>query len=1057
MEDAAANTAILCFGPVRASVAGQETQIIDKGAKVVATLATDQGGVSTDQLLDEIWESDNAKALRQLVFRLRQKLGADAIETAGDRYRLRGPVDLWEFGAAVDSDDVDTLATALHRWEGTPFESLDTPRLMLERERLRRIRSSLATSLGTRIASERRDELVQTVIDTAVDELENEALVGAAMAALANHGRQREALDLAQRCRTRLRSEFGLEPGAVLLDAEQQVLTGQLDQGEPVEPLPSSHSTLEPDGDSPYVGRAGIVTQLHMEVAQSARGAGRIILVEGVPGSGKSTLADLFAREIAPGRRVRRGASAGGDLIAYEPWVQAVPELTDHLALLTSTEDPATNRLLFSRAVVSQLAQLADPEVVVVLDDMHGADTASAALMRFCAQAPLPSGVTIVTLARPVRERMTPWSSVTLDLLRNPSVAFAELGPLSPGDVRSLVGFHHGERFAPRDLDRLADEVFERSVGNAFVASILARDLTPDATDQDSERREIATALAGLAAHLDSIADDELVGALAPAAVIGLHFGLGSLCELTGRPEASILEVLRRAVHQGIVQEGSEPDVFRFEHDLTREHFETKLLASEHRRFAARLVADATTRDADRLRHLKMAGDLIDAEHATSLLLDAAARLQDAHAFHGAVEALTTALDRLGVHDPRRTDVLIDTAACCSRLAQTERGLRFRDEAFALAAASGDHVAMCRAALAGLPDAESHIGDPDRVAKMARVDLDQIGELRSQAEHLWAQQARLVGDFAQARTVLASAGSGRPTTNDGDVRIELERLMLAGSAATPRPVSGELAAIATSLPSGSLRAEVHRRQAVAELVEQLPQAVETIERARREATTDGTPRTQWSIELAAQGAANAGIAVVDPHSTQAIRQIGLRTGQRDADEAAEGQAFGQLWRDDSVGLAHDHLGPYKASTMVHGAMAFSAASAGKTRRARRLTDELGDRLRASPEGMWNPVAAAALLEVARRVEVSPAVVDIGLAILRPWSGLALIPGNGFTHIGPADRYLAIGQALSGDFETADALLLAASDQALASGATAWLERIDADNEWIEARRTMKMS
>jgi DNA-binding SARP family transcriptional activator len=235
---------------------------------------------------------------------------------------------------------------------------------------------------------------------------------------LANYrsGSQAEALRAFQRCRTALGEELGIEAGPELRRLESAVLAQDpsldwrpvaVGEGIRIWPPPPSASVraeaVVVDRDQP----AAIVRATHLErirerLEQTAGNRGGVVVLVGEPGVGKTTLAEQATQTaVAAGARVAWSRCPDAAAApAYWPWIQVLRELPDNddtraaLARLLGEERTtegvsdagaalfrAYQAVLFSLRSVSSVVE----PLVVVLDDIHAADTASLALLELVA------------------------------------------------------------------------------------------------------------------------------------------------------------------------------------------------------------------------------------------------------------------------------------------------------------------------------------------------------------------------------------------------------------------------------------------------------------------------------------------------------------------------------------------------------------------------------------------------------------------------------------------------------------------------------------------------
>lgn len=173
-----------------------------------------------------------------------------------------------------------------------------------------------------------------------------------------------------------------------------------------------------PTGSVPIglVGRDRELRLLQSALESAGSGSGGVALLSGEPGIGKTRLADVLADHArANGAVVLWGRTwEAGGAPSYWPWTMAlrshlrsvgpvdfvdvgpgaaalvdvVPELAAALPPTTSSPaaDPATARFELFEAVTGVLRALADDRpLLIVLDDVHAADTPSLLLLQYLA------------------------------------------------------------------------------------------------------------------------------------------------------------------------------------------------------------------------------------------------------------------------------------------------------------------------------------------------------------------------------------------------------------------------------------------------------------------------------------------------------------------------------------------------------------------------------------------------------------------------------------------------------------------------------------------------
>src|SRR6266540_1873804 len=293
-----------------------------------------------------------------------------------------------------------------------------------------------------------------------------------------------------------------------------------------------------------FVGRADELGSLERILDELDRGCPGAIELAGEPGIGKTRLLrELAARAEARGQLVLSGSAselehdlpfsvfvdaldqyvAGLEpkrLAVLDDRVQAeLAHVFPSLSALAGGHEVALQheRYRSHRAVRELLERLAAPTpLVLVLDDVHWADSASVELLGALLRRP-PASAVLIALA--VRPRQTPERlSAPLERAhRGGALTRIELGALSPAEARAFLG----EALDPAE----AAALYEESGGNPFYLQQLARalDLTVGAA---SAAAELSSAIEVPSAVAAALNEDrvELVLARAGALAATGHF-----------------------------------------------------------------------------------------------------------------------------------------------------------------------------------------------------------------------------------------------------------------------------------------------------------------------------------------------------------------------------------------------------------------------------------------------------------------------------------------------------------------------------------------------------
>jgi DNA-binding SARP family transcriptional activator len=612
------------LGPLE--VSGPDGRPLDVGGgkpRALLTLLLADAGrvVPVDRIVATLWGENPPPTvtgtLQAYVSHLRRVLEPDrgpreapsVLLTRPPGYLLRtdaGELDLLRFPELVEEGDravaagdpahgVVLLDEALALWRGEPLAELgDQPGAGTDRLRL--------SELQVRARERRCDALLALGrAEAAVTDLQHlvaehplrERLWARLITALYVADRQAEALEAGRRCADLLRDELGIDPGPELRDLEQAVLRQDpkllerlprprlpTDATPPRAPAPSTET---------LVGRRPELALLQAVAEQVTAGRARVVVLEGEAGIGKTRLAEAAA-EVgrAAGWAVawsRCADDAGAP--ALWPWTQVLEQLDQgELAPMSGTaeDDADAARFRLFQDLRSRLTAAAARPVLVVLDDLQGADTTSVQLLGLLARHLPRAPVLLVVTARTVGEELPEAVGDCLArLAREPSATCLRLTGLGEDDVAALLAAQLG---SPGDRS-LATAVHDRTGGNPFFVVELSRwmvgahDLHLDSVPVPPSVVEVLrTRLARLPASTREV--------LQLAAVAGREVTL-DLLEATGTPAEEALAALDSAVAVGLVVEGAHPWSWRFAHALVQEVLVGDLSALRRAKLHARL------------------------------------------------------------------------------------------------------------------------------------------------------------------------------------------------------------------------------------------------------------------------------------------------------------------------------------------------------------------------------------------------------------------------------------------------------------------------------------
>jgi DNA-binding CsgD family transcriptional regulator len=493
-----------------------------------------------------------------------------------------------------------------------------------------------------------------------------------------------------------------------------------------------------------FVGRLHELETLRGTLEQAFAGRGRIVMVAGEPGIGKTRIAQELARHAEEhGALVLWGRcyeEAGAP--PYWPWVQIfrealggedrrtlladigigasdmadiLPEIHDLAPGLEPSarlEDAAQARFRMFESIRQFIASLnSDRAVMLVLDDLHWADTPSLRLLEFLAPEFAYNRLLLVGTYRANElSRRHPLSDTLGGLARVPHAARIHLAGLAADEVHEFIAAATGTR----PPAWLAASLHTQTEGNPLFLREIVRFLeqqgvfraTLSAMPPAIRIPEGVKEVIGRRLNLLSAACNEI---LALASVIGRDFALDLLTHAAGRPgDDGLLDVLDEGVAAHVIEETAEGH-YQFTHNLIRMTLYDELRTARRRslhRAVGKAIEALHRADGDGFlpelaRHFQVAGDTGRAiDYATR----AGRRAEALLAFEDAVDFFQAAIDALEQQaEPNgavRCQLLLLLGEAQRKANVFQGALETFRNAAELAAASGESELYARAALA---------------------------------------------------------------------------------------------------------------------------------------------------------------------------------------------------------------------------------------------------------------------------------------------------------------------------------------------------------------------
>lgn len=1110
------------LGPIGARVADEEIVLHGKLRKGLLTLLALSCGkvVTASRLTDDLWNGrpppSGPDTLKSHVSLLRRDLGRidGLVRSRSSGYLLcadPATVDALAFEeacrrgheAARAGDHgraVTHLDAALGLFRGPPLADLTGLDFAVrEADRLDQLRlSAIEVRSESRLALGRHDEVVDELEALVHQHPLREQLAGLLMLALYRDGRQADALAVYRHVRHHLVTELGIEPGPPLQDLERRILEHSRELAPPAQPAPAP-PPVPPTAGAPgrrrlpapvraatrrgdFIGRHRDL-KLAMAAWQGARsGHAELIVIEGPPGIGKSRLAaEVAVATHADGALVLAGRCDDDQARPFQPIVECLDELGDTTAALVGAlvqgsgagHDGDRRAGLFDEVVAVLAGLAAASPVVLIVDDLQWAGTATLLLLRHVMRRFPALPLLVVATARPVTDELDGSPLDHLD--RDGYLRRLPLAPLDEADARALVRPELAD--APPEAE---DTAVALGMGKPLLLLQLAhhaaahRGSLPTLGNAGTGTTDAVTRIVGL--RFDDLSPAARRG-LATAAAIGPRFDTATLFSILGDDAFSLVDEASAArIIETASPDGAE---YRFTHALLRDAAYAELSTAErkatHRRVAGALDGRATLDPArwagDLARQLIAALPLVPPDRVVAAAHTAGDAAAAVLGFEQAAAWYRTALDLA------TTWGAVDRSVSCDlwlALGRTQ-------------VAAGAWIAA-RDAYAQAAELARELDDPARLAAAAlgyRGDYQGTSGLDPHLEHLLLDaldrlppdeldlRARLTAQLAVTRfnamgpDIDALAGraldlarrSGHPAALVAGLHARHTAMWHPTTAGERRALSEEM--IATAIRAGDTAgAQIGRWNLILDLLDQgrLDQALDVLHHYRTQATRAGRGVDQWWAALlgATTATAQDRLAEAEDLANDAFER-GAPLAPDDAALFLSVQLFAIRW---AQGRLHELL-PFvdeqshhdpplpgldagRAVILLESGRADEAAEL-----ARRAThpDALDavrrDRIWPGVVTLWaHVVSACDMAEPARRIR----------ELLEPCAGLQVVMGPGWSVLGPVSLWLARLAATTGD-PAADSWRLQAEDEAVRWGTPGWARRA-ADVPRTAARATL---
>jgi DNA-binding CsgD family transcriptional regulator/tetratricopeptide (TPR) repeat protein len=328
-----------------------------------------------------------------------------------------------------------------------------------------------------------------------------------------------------------------------------------------------------------FVGRTRELAELEQALEAAQAGSSAAVLVAGEAGIGKSRLAsEVATRARAAGFDVLLGRSIDlvGTELPYQPFVEALRPLGD---VRRPDEAAAGTQLrLFEDTLALLTDRAAVAPVLLVLEDLHWADTSTLDLVVFLAHNLAGQRLLLIATYRPDEHSSAERMRRFVGGVRRSGCALSvELGPLARDELTALLAAADDPPAAA-----LLDSIVARSEGNPF----FAEELLVAAGQTGELPSGLRNVLLQRFARLDSRTQD----LLRLAAAAGSDVGYPLLLAVSGVSERDVRESLRLAVEHGVLVPDHAAGSFRFRHALLAEAIYATVLPGEREETHAKLA-----------------------------------------------------------------------------------------------------------------------------------------------------------------------------------------------------------------------------------------------------------------------------------------------------------------------------------------------------------------------------------------------------------------------------------------------------------------------------------
>jgi len=378
-----------------------------------------------------------------------------------------------------------------------------------------------------------------------------------------------------------------------------------------------------------FVGRAAQLARLRESLEAVQRGIGSVAVITGPAGIGKTrTASEVLAWAAERGLVTATVSASQASASAAAPWRALALSLGADAAEIERAAERAALFPALRDAFAD--ASLRSP-LVMLIDDLHDADAASAGFLEYLAGHPRRPALLAIATARPASEFTSADAARAFDRLRSRAgVLQLALGPFSSDEASELIEVETGTR---PELARAA-AFAERSAGNPLWMHQLLKAGAHElpARSQVEWERLVAKGMREVLRERLAILAPEHQQALRAAAILGDEIDASLVARVCGGASERARAALAAGRAAGVVAGGlGAGEIARFAHPLfveaLLEGLDAERLAELHLAAARALEALPSASRAEQsvgiASHLLAAGERGDPARAAQLGLEA--------------------------------------------------------------------------------------------------------------------------------------------------------------------------------------------------------------------------------------------------------------------------------------------------------------------------------------------------------------------------------------------------------------------------------------------------